>query len=129
MYYDTYNCAKQSLLDNFFLITHNIFQKTLLFCKKKSLKKKFTFFLQIYTDLQIEKSTCNFFLKSKSYWTVIYLSCAFLIKISLFELLWVVNPKKQQNGLRYAQDGWYEIFQNDSHLIIYIDPYERHAMN
>lgn len=60
-HYDTYNCAKQSLLDNFFLITHNIFQKTLLFCNKILKKKKFTFFLQIYTDLQIEKSTCNFF--------------------------------------------------------------------
>lgn len=66
-HYDTYNCAKQSLLDNFSLITHNIFQKTLLFCKKNSLKKNSPFFLQIYTDLQIEKSTCNFFFKSKSY--------------------------------------------------------------
>lgn len=66
-HYDTYNCAKQSLLDNFSLITHNIFQKTLLFCNKILLKKKFTCFLQIYTDIQIEKSTCNFFFKSKSY--------------------------------------------------------------
>lgn len=60
-HYDTYNCAKQSLLDNFSLITHNIFQKTLLFCNKILLKKKFTCFLQIYTDIQIEKKYMQFF--------------------------------------------------------------------
>lgn len=61
-HYDTYNCAKQSLLDNFFLITHNIFQKTLLFCKKNSLKKNSPFFYKFIQIYKLKKVHAIFFL-------------------------------------------------------------------
>lgn len=61
-HYDTYNCAEQSLLDNFFLITHNIFQKHSCFVTKFFKKKNspaFYKFIQIY---KLKKVHAIFFL-------------------------------------------------------------------